>query len=238
MSAELLDVAIFLVCSFFIMSFARYFGKSGLMAYNSVVVIISNIQVLKLTKYSFITDSPIALGTVVFSTTFAIDNILTEFYGADFARKNIKLGFILYLFFTICLQLTILYPVAIIPNYFNLHDEIKTLFSPSVIIFISSVLSYIIGQHLHVCIFSFFKEMAQGKFLGMRNFFSMAISAFIDNLLFSFFAWKLFSPQPVSWSVLWDTYIFTTYLLRLLIAVLCVPLVELTKLLIKKNKHV
>ena len=66
----------------------RCFAKSGLIVYSAIATITANIQVVKLTQYTLVND-PVALGTVVFATTFAVDNILTEYYGKNVAQKNI-----------------------------------------------------------------------------------------------------------------------------------------------------
>ena len=65
------------------------FGEIGLYIYSAIAIIVANIQVLKLVKFSFFSE-PIALGTVLFASTFLCTDILAEYYGAKKARINVK----------------------------------------------------------------------------------------------------------------------------------------------------
>ena len=73
----------FLIFSFIsVLIFLKIFGEVGLYIYTVVAVIVANIQVLKLVKFSFFID-PVALGTILFASTFLCTDILTEFYGTN-----------------------------------------------------------------------------------------------------------------------------------------------------------
>lgn len=235
MSAEFLSLASLSICFISLLCLMRFFGKAGLFVYSSMAIIISNIQVLKLTQYSFL-ENPVALGTVVFSTTFAVDNIITEFFGAKEARRNVFLGFLSYLMFTILMQITICHPLVSQSECINLHEEIKNLFSPSVIIFVSSLIAYLVSQLTDIYLFSFLRRIFKKKYLESRALISMSVSTFLDNLTFSILVWRVFSDHPISWSTLWMTYVFVTYLLRLGVAVLCLPLIRSAgKVLLRTN---
>jgi uncharacterized integral membrane protein (TIGR00697 family) len=234
--AEVLSLSTLLVCCTAILLLLRFFGKDGLYVYSVVAVIASNIQVLKLTQYSF-SSYPIALGTVLFSTTFAVDNILNEHFGKDIAKKCIWISFSAYLFFVIVMTIAVLHPVVLHSECVNLHLEIKNLFSPTFTIFISSLISYLVSQHTDVFIFSSLKKVFRGKYVSRRAMISMTISTFIDNCVFSVLAWIVFADQPISMASLWSTYIFVTYIIRLVIAALCVPLVQLSGNFIKEQHN-
>ena len=103
------------------------------------------------------------------------------------------------------------------------------------VIFISSLISFFVGQLSDIFIFSSLKKFFRGKYLEVRSFISMATSTFLDNVVFSLLAWIIFSSNPVSWKTLWSTYIFVTYLMRLVIVILCVPLVKLAGLVLGKS---
>jgi uncharacterized integral membrane protein (TIGR00697 family) len=210
----------------------KLFGKHGLFAYSSVAVIAANIQVLKLTKYSMV-DHPVALGTVLFSTLFAVDNILTEYFGAKTARKCVWISFLCYLFFSLLMKIAMMHPVIESHKCINLHWELEKIFSPCFIFFFSSLISYIVGQQADIYIFSSLKKMTRGRFVSTRSLISMAISTFLDNFIFSFLAWVVFADHPIDMPSLWHTYIFTTWIIRLIIAVACVPLVRLSGILMR-----
>lgn len=229
---ELLSVLTFLCCVISILFAAKFFGKYGLYVYSAIVTITANIQVLKLTKYTCLSD-PIALGTVLFSTTFAVDNILVEYYGTKSARRGLYLSFCGYLFFVIVMQIAVLHPIVLQNDCVNMHAELEAIFSPSFYIFISSLLAYFAGQCSDIFIYSSLKKLMQkgmatvfDKHIELRSIISMAISTFVDNFVFSLFAWIVFAEHPISLSQLWKTYIFIAYILRLMIAAMCVPLVR------------
>jgi uncharacterized integral membrane protein (TIGR00697 family) len=210
----------------------KFFGKNGLFAYASVAAIASNIQVLKLTKYSAI-DHPIALGTVLFSTIFAVDNILTEYFGAPTARKCVWISFTSYLFFTLVMKIAILHPAVESWECINLHMELGKIFSPCFVFFVSSLVSYVVSQQMEIYIFSSLKKLTKGQYVSLRSLISMAISTFFDNFIFSILVWIVFADHPLDMQLLWNTYIFITWIIRLVIAVACVPLVRLCGTLIR-----
>ncbi|MDR1982399.1 MAG: queuosine precursor transporter [Holosporaceae bacterium] len=229
---ELLSCITLVVCFFTILIMVRFFGKNGLFAYASVAVIASNIQVLKLTKYSAM-EHPIALGTVLFSTIFAVDNILTEYFGAQTARKCVWISFACYLFFTLVMKIAILHPVIEHGECINLHGELKKIFSPCFVFFISSLVSYITSQQTDIYIFSSLKKLTKGRYVSFRSLVSMAISTFMDNFIFSVLVWVIFADHPIGMQSLWNTYIFIAWIIRLIIAVSCVPLVRLSGTLMR-----
>lgn len=234
---EILSLTTFLISIFFILIMLKYFGKGGLYMYSTIAMIASNIQILKLTQYSFY-DNPIALGTVLFSTTFAVDNILVEHYGRDAAKRSILISFISYLFFVSVMQIAVWHPEIDQHVCYNCHKELEKLFNPSGVILISSLIAFAASQFCDIFIFSRLKQKFKGKFLPLRSLISMLSSTFVDNVIFSYFAWVLLASSPISLSDLWKTYIFATYILRLLIAALCVPIVKLSCFIIPKDKDV
>lgn len=225
MNAEGISILSLLICFMTIFFAFKHYGKVGLFVYSAIIVIVSNLQVLRLTQYCFFT-SPVALGTVAFSTTFAVDNILTELYGSKIAKQNVWMSFFGYLFFICLMRLTTMHPIVCETHCINLHDEMRKLFSPSFIIFISSLISYVVCQMFDIFIISFLKRITKGKYLSARSFVAMSSSAFLDNVIFSALAWIVFAEHPIDFSTLWSSYIFMNYLFRLVIAVLCVPLVQ------------
>ncbi|MDR2158033.1 MAG: queuosine precursor transporter [Holosporaceae bacterium] len=235
--AELLSFSTLILCFLTILIMARFWGKNGLFAYATVAVIASNIQVLKLTKYALVND-PVALGTVLFSTIFAVDNILTEYYGAKTARKCVWMSFFCYLFFALVMKIAILHPIVYHSKCLNLHRELQNLFSPCFTFFISSLVSYIVGQMTDIFVFSSLKRIMKSEYVSVRSLISMAISTFVDNCVFSILAWIVFADNPISLSSLWNTYIFITYGVRLIIAVLCVPLVRLSGVVMPRKSNV
>ena len=95
-----------LFCFSSILVFLKLFGYVGLYVYSALAVIIGNIQVLKTVDF-FYSPEPVALGTVLFASTFLCTDILSEHFGKEKARKNVLIGFTGFLFMTIIMLITI-----------------------------------------------------------------------------------------------------------------------------------
>ena len=70
-------------CLIIILLLLKIFGEIGIYIYTVLAIIAANIQVLKIVNFPFF-ENPIALGTILFSTTFLATDILTEYYGSNF----------------------------------------------------------------------------------------------------------------------------------------------------------
>lgn len=225
--AQLLLSWVFLfICTF------RY-GKSGVYVYIVTAVILSNLQVMKFGQFCW-GEEPVALGTVVFASTFLATDILTEFYSAKSARNSVMLGFIGFAFFSVLMMLQISIPAVstdVLAQY-NLvdgHNAMAQLFTPMPILYLSSIISYFISERSDIAIYVFLKKLTKDKALWLRSIVAAVISAFLDTAIFSVLAWKLFATTPVSWSTLVFTYILGSFWPRVLIAITGVPILYILR---------
>lgn len=236
---ELVLFALFVMGSLFLLGFAHFFGKSGLYVYSVLALVMANIQVLKGVSFSFWSE-PVALGTLLFSSTFIVSDVLTECFGAKTARMNVGLGFLSSLMVTCLMLLTLgLRPVEVDSlngqAFLQAHSAMAVLFKPSLAIFGASLFSYIISQLLDIFVFQKLKDTFPTWALWRRSVLSTALAFLADNILFSSLAWVLFAENPVGLDSLIWTYILGTYVLRLAAAVLSLPLVTLVKKLVKHD---
>jgi queuosine precursor transporter len=214
------------ICAF------RY-GKTGVYIYIVIAVILSNLQVMKFGQFCW-GEEPVALGTVVFASTFLATDVLTEFYSAESARNSVMLGFIGFAFFSVLMTLQIFIPavstdVLTQHNLTDGHNAMVQLFTPMPILYLSSIISYFISERSDIAIYVFFKRLTNDKALWLRSIVAAAISAFLDTAIFSALAWKLFATNPVSWSTLVFTYILGSFWPRVLIAITGVPVLYVLK---------
>ena len=82
----LLWLIMLLFCFSSILVFLKLFGYVGLYVYSALAVIIGNIQVLKTVDF-FYSPEPVALGTVLFASTFLCTDILSEHFGREKLEK-------------------------------------------------------------------------------------------------------------------------------------------------------
>ena len=218
-------------CFSSILIFLKLFGYVGLYIYSALAVIAGNIQVLKTVDF-FYSPEPVALGTVLFASTFLCTDILSEHYGMDKARKNILIGFIGFLFMSILMLITIGFE----PSASDwAQDSLANVFTPMSRFFIASMIAYLISQYFDIWIYNLIKKITSNKFLWVRNNISTILSSLVDNTVFSILAWIILNPNPESFYNVIMIYILGTYILRIFIALIDTPFMYLSKFFIPKK---
>jgi hypothetical protein len=225
---ELVEGFLLLACAGTILTLLYFFGALGLSVYIPLAVVISNIQALKAVQFSFF-STPIALGTVVFTSTFLTSDILTEFYGKKVAQKAVWLGFSAALIVTVFMILTLgstplNIDVSSHARFLKSHQAITTLFIPAPALFTASLFSYLISQYSDIWIYQTLKKITHEKWIWLRANASMMISALLDNIIFSTLAWYVFAPEPLDIKTLVFTYILGTYIIRLVVSLANTPI--------------
>ena len=231
LSTELMWFIMLLFCFFSILIFLRIFGYIGIFIYSALAVIAGNIQVLKTVDF-FYSPEPVALGTILFASTFLCTDILSEYYGKEKARMNILIGFSAFLFMTLLMVITIGFQPS---DADWVQESLSNVFTPMTRFFIASMIAYLISQYFDVWFFNYLKQALSGKSLWLRNNLSTIISSLVDNTVFSIFAWILLNPEPVSVYNVIMIYILGTYLLRIFIALLDTPFIYIAKLFVPKT---
>ena len=228
-------------CFISVLIFLKLFGEVGLYVYTVIAIIAANIQVLKLVKFSFFSE-PIALGTVLFASTFLCTDILAEHYGAKKARINVLIGFLGFLFMTLLMLFTLgfqpLDPTTAGKDYtwaLKTQDNLLGVFLPFPTFFLASMIAYLNSQFFDVWFFGWISKLTNKRFLWLRNNLSTMISSLIDNFLFSILAWIILNPNPLDFSTVLFTFILGTYLLRILIALIDTPFLYLSKFFLPNN---
>ena len=230
-STELMWVILLFFCYISILTFLRLFGYVGIFIYCALAVIGANIQVLKTVDF-FYSPEPVALGTILFASTFLCTDILSEYFDKNKARMNILIGFCAFLFMTLLMVITIGFK----PSSDDwVQESLSNVFTPMTRFFIASMIAYLISQYFDVWFFNYIKRVTSEKYLWLRNNLSTIASSLVDNTVFSIFAWILLNPEPISVYNVIMIYILGTYLLRILLAFFDTPLIYLAKFFIKKT---
>lgn len=227
---EVVCVFSFLAVSLSLFFTARVFGKTGLHVYSVLALLIGNIQVLKGLSLSF-WETPIAMGTTIFSATFVISDILTQVYGKKEAFRAVLLGFwatfLVAILMTLALGVRPLGVIATHPDFHfdAAHEAMMVLFAPAPRLLAASMLAYMISQALDITLFDWLKRRTPFP-LFLRAALTTALAFFVDNTVFSLLAWRVFSPTPVPWDSLFYSYIMGTYFVRIGVSVLFLPLIS------------
>ncbi len=247
-NTEVVWFLMLILCFLSILVFLRLFGYVGLYVYSAIAIIAANIQVLKQANFNFFSSinekiipfyepSPIALGTILFASTFLCTDILSEYYGKEKARKNVLIGFCSFFLMTILMLVTIGIQPAEDEWVSMVQESLAILFTPMTSIFLASMIAYLISQYFDIWFFSYLKTVSSNKLLWLRNNVSTAVSSLIDNTIFSIFAWIILNPNPFPLSDVIMTFILGVYLLRVFIAILDTPFIYLAKYFIPEEKN-
>ena len=218
-------------CFSSILVFLKLFGYVVLYVYSTLAVIIGNIQVLKTVDF-FYSPEPVALGTVLFASTFLCTDILSEHFGKEKARKNVLIGFAGFLLMTIIMLITIGFKPS--ANDWA-QESLANVFTPMSRFFIASMVAYLASQYFDVWIYSAIKNITKNRYLWLRNNLSTILSSLVDNTIFSLLAWIILNPNPETLYNVIMIYIFGTYILRILIAFVDTPFMYFSKLFLPKN---
>lgn len=236
---EAVWLLLLVVCFSANLALVRLFGEAGAYLYIAVAILGANVQVLKPVAFSVFAD-PVALGTVLFASTYLATDILREHYGVAAARRGVHLGFAAYLLWVVLMVITLGFQPLdaaaagdglawALPN----HDAMATLFTPAPAFFAAGMIAYLVSQHHDIWLYGLVRRLTGDRFLWLRNNASTWLSALIDNILFSVLAWVVFAATPLGWEPLVFTYILGTYWLRIAVAVLDTPFVYLARTLLK-----
>lgn len=233
-SAEISTVWMFLFCTTVILLLLRFYGVFGLYVYNALAIVVANIQVLCFAQYELF-SAPIALGTVLFTTTFFVNDLITEHYGMALAKKSIALGFCAQLLVMLWMLISLGHPLPDLQNSSITIQEANNnylamfrLFTPSFRILFASLTAYLLSQWLDILIFDQIRKITAGKFLWLRQNIAMLISGLIDTFVFSILAWMLLSDTPVSWHELIFTYVLSAQIIRFLLNISFTPLMYMS----------
>jgi queuosine precursor transporter len=229
-SPEILSLITFLICAITILGMLRYFGATGLYVYNAIAIIVANIQVLHAAKFIF-SPEPVALGTVVFATTYLVSDILTEHYGPDTAKHALWLSFVSQVLVTLLMILTLGHtPLSegVNPPEVNVlananYLAMLKLFTPTPRLLFASLIAYVLSQLFDIWIFQKIRNLSHGRYIWLRQNVSTFLSGLLDSFIFSYIAWILLSPTPLPFYTLMVSYVIGTYLLRLIVNLLGTP---------------
>lgn len=206
MNELLLIVTVLFIYSSALIAY-KLFGRSGLYALTPIATIVANIEVLLVIKAFGWTQT---LGNLPFAVTFLITDILSECEGKRSANKAVSIGIFSSVFFLIASQLWLLYT----PDQADTHmPAFRAIFANTPRLIISSLLVYAISQFTDVWLYHTWWDLTtkltgnRRRLLWFRNNFSTLISQFINNVLFTLFAFYGVYDLKTVWSFIVSSYI-------------------------------
>ena len=216
---ELLWMAMLLVNFGAILISYRIWGKAGLYLWVPIAVIVANIQVTKTVELFGLTAT---LGNIVYATSFLVTDILNENYGKKDAAKAVGMGFFSLIILTVLMNLALKFT----PDSSDFaHGSLATIFSIMPRIAVGSLVAYGISQLHDIWAYDFWrKRFPSIKFIWLRNNLSTMVSQMLDTVIFTFIAfWGVFD------SIILIDILITTYLLKLVVALLDTPFLYIAR---------
>ncbi len=164
-------------------------------------------------------------GTIAYSITFPVTDIVDEVYGKRRAVYIVWAGLAAEIVLLVLIGLDYFMP-AIEPAQQQLFEKV---FSPQLRIVLGSIVAYLVSQHHDVWAFWKWREITKGRWLWLRNNASTMVSQLIDTSIFTTIAFYGTVPLSVLLNMM-----FSMWLFKVLIAALDTPFVYLGISLIRR----
>lgn len=161
--------------SFTILIYKKY-GKIGLFSWICILVVICNIQTIKL---SSIFGLNISLGNISYGALFLTNDILSEKYGEKTAKKACELSFVIMIIFSLLMYIFLQYIPS--DNDFS-QQSFETIFNYIPRVTIGSLVAYYISQRLDVKIYALLKDKYNKVWIS--NNVSTIVSQIADTFIF------------------------------------------------------
>ena len=193
----------------------RFWGKAGLLSIVPLSIVIANIQVGKMMTL-FGVDT--TMGNIAFGGIYLASDILSENEGKKYARKVVSLGFASMLFTTFIMQIVLKIQVA--PSD-TMQGALSQVFGFMPRLAIASVTGFAASQAFDIWSYQAIRKLRPSfNDIWIRNNASTMLSQILDNIVFSFMAFLgVYSMKEII------VIIFSTYFLKVVIALLDTPFV-------------
>jgi len=182
-------------------------------AYVALVVVANIIT----TKIVLVAGETVPAAVIVYSSSFLLTDILSEFYGKHVARKAVWAGFIGNLILVVSVYIAIVWQPA--PFWEN-QAAFETVLKNTPRIVLASLISYMVSQQHDVMSYAWWKARFP-QHLWLRNNASTIVSQALDTVLFISIAFHGSFP-------LWGL-IVGQYSVKLVIALMDTPFIYLLK---------
>ena len=221
---------------------------SLLVAIFSAILVLTNIIGVKI--FTFAPDmfsnglfgNPITLttGIITYPLTFLVTDIVSEIYGEKKATRMVFLGFIVSIISLFFIQLAVFLPGSNVwinsdlgyNTVLEMQNAYESVFTLPGILIVASMTAYLVAQVVDVKIFHFLKRITSGKHLWLRNNLSTSVSQLIDTIIVN--SIFLYIGLGLSFNIIFQI-IVTTYVFKIIIALIDTPIVYLVVNLLKKN---
>ncbi len=164
-------------------------------------------------------------GTIAYSITFPVTDIVDEVYGRRRAVYIVWAGLAAEISMLVLVGAEALLP-ALEPG---MQADYLRIFTPQLRIVLASIMAYLVSQHHDVWAFWKWREITGGRYLWIRNNASTMVSQLLDSTIFILVAFYGLEPLDILLNM-----IFSMWLFKVLVAALDTPFVYLGVMLVRR----
>ena len=190
-------------------------------------LIISNIIASKTFDFFSITTLPCSL--IIFPLIYIINDVLTEVYGYQKAKKAIYIGLFMNVVAIVCYNIVILLPT---PSYFQNADAYSVVLGTTLRLFLAGVVAYIVGSLVNSKLMVRLKKWDEKK-LFVRCVSSTFVGESLDAVIF--LSLGFFGTMPIQALIIM---IVTQAFFKTVYEVIVYPVTRYVILFIKKLPEV
>lgn len=145
----------------------------------TVCLLLSNILASKIISVG---SWPVTAGVIIFPISYIVNDIVTEVYGFQMARRIIWVGFIMNIFMVTIFSVAILLPS---PEWFAGSSSFAATLGSTPRIAIAGLIAYLLGSWANAAVMSKLKVRSKkGEGFGIRAILSTVIGETIDSCIF------------------------------------------------------
>jgi hypothetical protein len=176
-------------------------------------------------------------GMITFPVTFLLGDIINEYYGPRAAKDTIYIGLAMSILVFVVMNVAQMLPFLQKP--FNVTPEaFNMIFGSSKLMYLASMIAYLLGQLSDIWLFGIIKRLTKGKFLWLRATGSTIISQMLDSFVVSYIAFSfgksITNQTPASLSEVINIAV-TGYGLKFVIAAALTPFIYLLRDILNKQ---
>lgn len=202
---------------------------SALTSFICLQVILANLFITK--EISLFGLAATASDALYVGATLSL-NLIQEYYKKEEALKTIWISFFCSVFYILVVILHLSY---IPTGNLELSRCFDIILSPMPRIILASLFTYLLIQHIDTYLYGKFTVMLKDRFFILRNYSSVAISQFLDTILFSFLGlYGISKSYSNIYTIL--QIIIISYIIKILVIIISAPFLSITKDLIKKKQ--
>lgn len=166
------------------------------------------------------------VGMLTFPITFLLTDLLNEYYGKRAARRVTYLGFSMGILAFLLIYIARAAPIkAGIPGTAT-NDAFENIFGAAALMYIASMIAFLLGSLLDIAIFGVFKRLTKGRMVWLRATGSTVISQLFDSFVITFVFFvllqRLAGNQPAPLDFVFKTAL-TGYTLKFVISIALTP---------------